>query len=608
MPKRRLLGPLPRISTRRLTLFLVFLSFSAIAFITFLSSVVPNSPRLSDYVQKTKTTATTTTSSTASRITDTLSNSPLNPFKQPPRAPPRQKNDEYGGSSWWTDWTWLSVPFSSSLTADDRALLPPLKGRTPVYCYHDATLSKTQEEKDAHNELLLTWRRAWWAQGFRPIILTAAEAMENPIYDQVQKLEVDALLQADLMRWLAWDTMGGGLLVESMMLPMGPKDNTLFAFLRRGQYSQIMNWKGLRSGLLAGPGPAVTSALQAAIVSPKAAEAKTVVATLEDGTVHTNERPTPLAYYSRNIVEKKYGAVVEAATRGPASGLQALNKLINAHLHVAWQNSFPHGIEVLKPHPNHTTKMVSDAMGLAESLLTCPETPMPSSCPPNKPKCTPCASSSKGTKIVTTPNYRNSSKVFAIGVVPHPWTLATLVLLRDTLDISWIQRELGSDPWVREVMEQLVGNPTAGDLRVMRLKESIASDYAEAHTLWLTAEDPLPANLEWHFGFTIPKHPRHAAEKPLDRDDPSEDPALEWILLERAKQVIAQTKSTEDTQVRSSLEEFNRADMEAWKFVRALQARRAMERTDWEGVEVKYSQGEEGRSSWGRWEGRQGWQ
>jgi len=330
-----------------------------------------------------------------------------------------------------------------------------------------------------------------------------------------------------------------------------------------------------------------------------------VLAALQDDLVRTDDRPSSLAYYSRQVVDKKYGAVAEAAGKSAAKGLQALNKLINAHLHVAWQNTFSRGVEVLKPHPNHTTKLVSEAMGLAESLLACSETPMPGSCPPNRPKCTPCTSGSKGMKIATIPYYRNSSNAFAIGVVPHPWTLATLDLLRDTFDIADLKRESRRDPWLTEVTGELLDSSASGDVRVMCLKEAVASDYAEARALWLTAEDPLPMDLEWHFGFMIPKHPRHAAEKPLDRDDPSEDPALEWILLERAKQVIAQVRSTEDTKVRASLEEWNPADTEAWKFARAFQARRAMERDQWEKEEAKYSQGsgtEGGRSAWSRWQ------
>lgn len=58
---------------------------------------------------------------------DSITKSILNPFRQPSHPPLRQKDDEYMGTSWWADWMWLAVPFSSSITLDeDRALLPPL--------------------------------------------------------------------------------------------------------------------------------------------------------------------------------------------------------------------------------------------------------------------------------------------------------------------------------------------------------------------------------------------------------------------------------------------------------------------------------------------------
>ncbi|KAF9768935.1 hypothetical protein IL306_013703, partial [Fusarium sp. DS 682] len=104
----------------------------------------------------------------------------LNPFRGPAHPPPTRAQDSYQGTSWWADWKW-SVPFSSSLTLDeDRALLPPLQDRPFIYCYYDATVKKSREEKDADSDLLLTWRRAWWAQGFRPTILGSSEATGNP--------------------------------------------------------------------------------------------------------------------------------------------------------------------------------------------------------------------------------------------------------------------------------------------------------------------------------------------------------------------------------------------------------------------------------------------
>lgn len=170
-----------------------------------------------------------------------------NPFKAPTHPPPIRSQDSYKGSSWWADWKWLSVPFSSSFTLDeDRALLPPLRERPFIYCYYDSTLKKSREEKDAESDLLLTWRRAWWSKGFQPTILGASEAMDNPIYAELQRLEMDPDLKNDVMRWLAWDNMGTGILSDYTLYPMGQDEDPLLTFLRRGEYPSLTRWQDPR--------------------------------------------------------------------------------------------------------------------------------------------------------------------------------------------------------------------------------------------------------------------------------------------------------------------------------------------------------------------------
>ena len=207
--------PVPRFGARRLTLLLVFVSISALFLIGTLTVDIPSSPGLAAIERKIPVPH-------MPQFGDTVSNSVLNPFRQQAHPPPRQKNDEYNGSSWWADWKWLSVPFSSSVTLDeDRALLPHLANRQPIYCYYDATVQKTTEEKDAESDLLLIWRRAWWARGFKPVILSAAEAMNNPLYMVLQGSEADPALKRDMMRWLALESMGGGLLAQQIVFPIG---------------------------------------------------------------------------------------------------------------------------------------------------------------------------------------------------------------------------------------------------------------------------------------------------------------------------------------------------------------------------------------------------
>jgi hypothetical protein len=627
MPKQRtLLGrPIPRFTIRRLTLLLLSLSIMAIICITTLTSSIPSPPSLSAYDRKISIPHIPHIPHVP-HVPDSVSQSRFNPFRQASHPPPRQQKDNYGGSSWWADWKWLSVPFSSSLTLDeDRAILPPMKERPPIYCYYDPTIKKPADEKDAESDLLLTWRRAWWAQGFRPVILSAAEARNNPSYHELQTVgDMSAELKADLMRWLAWDTMDGGLLSHYTLLPVGPRDDPMLTFLRRGEYPQITRWQHLENGLFAASKAGVTAAIRV-IMDPSSLKGKAdVKSAVKEEAFKIEKYDESLAYYSAETIEKKYGKIAELAKKSRAAGLRSLNTLINSHLQISWQNSFPKGIEVLKPLPAHSTTMISKALKLAQSLAWCAETPMPASCPPNKPKCTPCVSMTP-MRVWTPSRYHNSTKHFTIGTVPHPWTTATVTNMREEIDLAWIRRESTRDAWLSAVTQSLLGTGVSGDIRVVNLKQIIAGPFAPSYSLWLTAEQDMPEDIDWYFGFAIPKHamdngktlsPVPAERLHHDDEDPdiangpvatSDEIAREPHFLDLAKQTAKLTRDSPEKKLRTSLEAWNLGDTEAWKFTRAFQARRAMERAEWEEDERKYSAGsgsEKGRSSWNRWQDR----
>ncbi|KAG6037173.1 hypothetical protein E4U41_005282 [Claviceps citrina] len=625
MPRQHVLcGRLvPRFTVRLLILALLGLSVFAITLIWTLGTRRPPSPSPSLHHTKILPHV-----AHLPHVGDSLSKSFLNPFRQKPHRPPHSEQDEHAGSSWLADLSWLKVPFSSTFTIDeDRALLPPLKPRQPIYCYYDATAKKTTQEKDAESELLLTWRRAWWAQGFRPIILSAAEAMNNPSYDILQRLKVSADFKEDLMRWLAWETMGGGILSHYTLLPTVPKEDPLLAYLRRGEYSHLTRWKDLGDALFAGEKNHVKFAIQAIInvVPARLQEAKNIIQSIPAEAFLVDKARMPLAAYTPAIISKKYPKVAEALQKSKADGLTSLNRLITAHLHVAWQNRFSDGIEVLKPHPEHMSTLVGNALHLARQLASCSNSPMPGTCAPNMAKCTPCVAMSP-IHVTTPARFHNSSTVFTIGTVPHPWTRSVLTDLRQTFNISWIRQESPRDAWTMTVTQDLLGTGVSSTARLMSLKEAIAGDYATAHSLWVAAETDMPTDMSWYFGFAIPRkglaNGEAVAPVPADRQPDRkikkqphrgdiismatpEQRAAEQPLIASAKRVIALTKPTDEAKLRASLEAWNMADTEIWKFVRAFQSRRHKEREQWERTEAKFSSGmgtEKGRSAWNRWQ------
>ena len=135
--------------------------------------------------------------------------------------------------------------------------------RPPVYTYFDAGgRSRDEKSRRAEQELLEIWRKAWWAKGFKPVVLSRSEAMNNAYYEKVHKMELDSEIELELMRWLAWGNMGKGILCNWLAVPMGHYDDPLLASLRRGEYPKLVRYDGFESGLYIGAKDQVEHAIQ----------------------------------------------------------------------------------------------------------------------------------------------------------------------------------------------------------------------------------------------------------------------------------------------------------------------------------------------------------
>jgi len=563
-------------------------------------------------------------------------------FYKSTHKPPEQKNSTHGDSSWYSDWKWLN-PFSSSVTLDeDRMVLPPLPERPPVYTFYDSSTLRDEETAQVDKELLLTWRRAWWAQGFRPIILSDAEAMSNPLYQGLHEKGMPAPLEFEFRRWLAWGHMGTGLLASWHCVPMGAYDDPLLSHLRRGQYPQLMRFEGLEAGLFAGEKAQINDAIQAALNDVKLSTFKRIIDAI-DSKRFAVEQPSSIAHYDSPTITTKYPVLAEEMVKDANKGRLALNNLILAHLHTIWQNVFSSGIAVLKPLAAHTTSLVQPSLDLAHLLAECPESILQSSCPPNKPRCSPCV----GTKMrISTPAaFKNTSSLFTIAVVPHPYTMITLTNRSDDISVAHIRRHTDRDPWISAVTRDILGDGRGGPSRVVSLKDAVASDYGRSRSLWFTTEHfpasfnppppppksptndahpqpekvaPFPEDwlehLDWRFGFPVPRTaishgeslppvpgPERWAKSPAglpaerkkssDPDPPTgEQMMIEADLLRKARATI-NSKDEHVLHIRTVAEAWNMADTEAWKFVKAYRARRVVERLQFEEEESGYESG-----------------
>lgn len=526
------------------------------------------------------------------------------PSFRPPahEAPPEQKNSTSGESKWFSNkWQWMN-PFSSSVTLDENRSVLPHRDRRAIYTYYNPEYNPKKhhgkdlkEEHDADAELLLAWRRAWYAQGFRPVVLGPGDAMANPHYEAVKKLKLNADMENEVFKWLAWGHMGTGLLADFHCFPMARYDNEILSYLRQNSTAEfVIRFENFNGGLFAAEKPQIDDAVQTAV--QKLNDKSTSMTDLMPPEMFKVEQPTPLAFYRSSALTSNYPTVAEKISQNPGIGRKDLVQLINAHLHNTFQNSFPAGLAVLKPFPQHTTALVEPALRLAKSLVQCPESPMPTSCPPNLPDCRPCGSGKQTMLISQPPSYKNQTFLFTIGTLPHPYTLISLQMNSEEVTTRYVRRNTSRDPWLTDVTKDHLGPDLGGSSRGAVFKQVVAGDQAVGFSLWMTVESlpaeagrSLPSELlddfEWEFGFKIPRGGKLDPKTESDREsvknaglpisdtiqssNPSEQGVgKEYELIQKAREVI-QSEETNRINIKDVAEAWNLADTEVWRFVKA---------------------------------------
>ena len=438
--------------------------------------------------------------------------------------------------------------------------------------------------------------------------------MQNPLYEGFQALKLQPQLEADLVRWLAWEQMGTGILANWLVLPMGPWNDPILSHLRKGDYTKLSRYQQLGSALCSGEKNAINAAIVEALKASSSNSSKTLLDVVAPETVSVEPKPQAVAFYEANIIAEQYKSISNELTDDKAAGLRSLAQLLTSHLHLIFLNSFPDGFAVLTPYSDNANILNSHARSLADALRDCPSSPVPSSCPPNRQKSTPC--SSIRPPPVRTPEYLtndstpNSSRVYTIGTIPHPFTLSSLIANTKDITTRHIRRDTKRDRWLCAVTQQTLGEKVAGYSRIVSFKETVAGEAGSAHGIWMT-EDPAPdhKDLEYHFGFELAPFNVTTPDPESFPLSKKEKKAVERAmqqqkdLLANAKVVLKQQRSKkEKTGVKEMVEAWNLADTEAWRFVRAFQARERVERLKWEQEERAFAGAEEGKDGgWGKW-------
>ncbi|KAL4808351.1 hypothetical protein BDV18DRAFT_134802 [Aspergillus unguis] len=532
-----------------------------------------------------------------------LSDLRLPTFDPPVHKPPEAQQDSSSGDSkWFSNLAWLN-PFSSSITLeDDRSVLPPLHNRPYIFTYYNPKKGIDREEENADSQLLFAWRRAWYARGFRPVVLSRGEAVANPLYESVRHLELSAELEEDLFKWLAWGHMGDGLLADWRCFPMAKYDDETLSHLRAGpEPDRITRFDKTGAALLSGRKSTIRDAIEKASKKIEKSS-KSLLELMPDELL--NFQPTSsLAFYDSDTIAARYHDLTEKAIASPSARRLALVDLINSHLQNTFINSFPAGIVVMKPFAEHTTALVEPALRLAKALGQCPDSVAPASCPPNQPDCHPCGSR-KPVKISQPAVYKNNTQSFTIGTVPHPYTLISL--LQNSADVTTrhIRRETTRDEWLRAVTSEQIARELGGGPRVILFKKVVADEPAIGSSLWMTVESlsaaygqALPSELldefEWQLGFRIPrdsnvdaKNEGDAKESMQHANPSKEGVEREYTIIQQARDMLKQKPSR--INIRKVAEAWNMADTEVWRFVKAYRARSIVERKKWEEEERKF--------------------
>ncbi|KAL7268965.1 hypothetical protein RUND412_008389 [Rhizina undulata] len=504
----------------------------------------------------------------------------LNPFRtslthHSPPPPSDSGNSTANTKGWFSDWKWLN-PFSSNIAKDEeRVVLPPLEKRCPVYTFYDPE-EAGNKNKDVEDKVLLAWRRAWWAHGFKPIVLGMGEARENGLYRSVLGEGLSKELEKEVMRWLAWSQMGTGVLMDYHIFPMHDRHDILFSSLRRCDFEYATRFENFGNLLYAADKKSIDAVLKHITTSVDNSTKTIEAATINTQLFHIDPFPVSLGDYTPASVQNRY----------PTLKTADLPVLINSHLHQSFLASYPAGIALLTPFSTALTPVHMDAYVLATKIAFCPDprNPFPDSCPPNNIQCVPCK---KPVSVSQTANYSNltTPASFTIATVPHPYTLASLLEPGSHFSsvsvekvTRYLRRKTKRDAWLKEVTKSLLKSGYSASPRVVSIKAAVAAERSQPFlSLWATSDMGFN-DLPWVLGFTLP------TVTELGIQVPAPEEVARSVMVKANKEINADGRGGTEKgleRVRKVVEAWNLGDTEVWKFTGAWGRRAVMERREW---------------------------
>lgn len=356
---------------------------------------------------------------------------------------------------------------------------------------------------------------------------------------------------------------------------MAPRDDDVISTLRSCHFGALTGYRDLGTRLLAGDKSSLNKLTHLFQTGRWKKNSKTLLSALDaaettpEDILKINSRPSSLADYA------------DAKSIYPTLKPTDLPNLINSHLHLRLQSQFRDGVGILSPNPKDLNPLHAEARILATGLATCPATPLPTSCPPNIPHCTPCTNP---LPLSDPPTFLNGSNIFILGLVPHPYTTLSLTTLDINLAtdthsrlVAFIRRKSPRDVYTRAITEQLIKLGLGTKPRLVAMKEVVAARGGKrVVSMWGTDESGF-VDSDWTLGFI----PAEVKAEPIQVQQTGKTRLID------AKAELKNRKS----KILPVVESWNLADTELWGFVRAWENRKAELRRSWSAEERRYSQG-----------------
>jgi hypothetical protein len=238
----------------------------------------------------------------------------------------------------------------------------------------------------------------------------------------------------------------------------------------------------------------------------------------------------------------------------PTLNPQLLPSLINAHLHEHFLRKHP-TIVVLDPIQD-TQIGLHQFSDLAKALGSCPDSPLPNSCPPGSSLCAPC----KPASIVTSRSLYDIHRTsYILSMMPHPYTVFSIVRPDPPVDARFLV-ETPRDGWVQTATTG-IAEPRAGSLQRIQILKT----YADALSVGPASVRPAGS---WH------------AWEEVDLDLVQHDIGFQirWIDSEvdngaLPNEVRGRQIPSRSTDVQGMVESWNLGWSEFWYYLRDLRRR-----------------------------------